>query len=284
MAEKSFLTLSDAQISNELIRLIWRFSNLKEYNNIRIRRITKRRNTHRKSSSTTAQPCYIIHNTDSPIIEENSTYPNISPLISRRKMLSVSLLNIEIHKQPKNVYTTEQYSCISSTFISLLEAYQGTSWVKYDEFQSLVHSALIKQFFLDCYTCDHSFWSLIIDPISNKPWVDIELFKTCLENLQESHNWNLFSPKKINKKKKNLWQIQKYLFFFSFIQKTAGDELDRDQLMEALSMADKAAKYQIVMLSDIIFQKLNESEGCMVKYINFEQFKSLIVEKKESDF
>ncbi|CAG9331004.1 unnamed protein product [Blepharisma stoltei] len=274
-----FLTMNDTQILNELCWLVWRFSNSKENNNIRVRKPTKRRTNHRKSLSFTT-PLYLMQQqTDS---SETLDFPLKT---SHKKLFSISLTDIHIQKQPKHIiYTPQQYSCIKSTFISLLEKYQGTTWVKYNEFQSLIHSVLVKQFFLDCFTFDHSFWALLIEPISSKQWIDAELFKSCLENVQESHNWNLFSPRKSSKKKKTLLQTQKYLFFFSFIEKTAGNELNKENLMEALTMANKEAKYQTDLLLDLIFHKLNESQNYHIKFVNFEQYKEFISGKNEFEF
>lgn len=180
-------TLSDnthnIQTLIQLKKLISRFANLKEYNCIRARRFTRRR-TYRRKSSSVSDPAF-IHSDVNKSVDLTMALTNRKP---KRNNLSLSISEISFQKHLDNIYTEKQYSLISISFISLIEKYKATSWVKIQSNEHLAHIVIIKQFFLDCFVCENSFWTFLIDPMFETTWIDLSLFIKCLENIQERNN------------------------------------------------------------------------------------------------
>lgn len=60
-----------------------------------------------------------------------------------------------------------------------------------------------------------------------------------------------------------------------------GEELNKDGLIEVISLSDKVAKHHLEMLANIFISKTCESLGCVVDRITFEQYKSIIINKRD---
>lgn len=120
-----------------------------------------------------------------------------------------------ISKTPKGKVSSisiDQLILLKNVFEKIGENYSQTSLTRYETEREISISA-IKQFWIDCFICDHRLMHLLMQTISDKKWVKCEDFIKCFENFQTDLMYNA-SPSKnqfdVNKKKKDL-EIKKLL-------------------------------------------------------------------------
>ncbi len=113
---------------------------------------------------------------------------------------------------PLSAYSNNVELCetIERVFERLIEQYSGTSWCK-DEKEPVLHAVALKQFWLDCYTSDQNFLSLLTESISNKPWINVEGIYNSIEAAQRLSAFNIFPLKRYDKKLQKNFLIQKLL-------------------------------------------------------------------------
>jgi hypothetical protein len=120
------------------------------------------------------------------------------PEESEKQRLPISILV----KNPELCQTTE------NVFNCLIEKYRGSSWTKEGKF---LHVAAFKQFCLDCFTFDTTFFKLLLDGVNSKLWISVEGFFKAVESVQRSSSHHFLSFKRYEKKSQKKFLIQKML-------------------------------------------------------------------------
>ena len=142
--------------------------------------------------------------------------------------------------------------------------------------------AAVKQFFLDCYACDAKFFTLVLEPIKGRDWVNSEQFVKCFEGIHNGSNWKFFSVKKIKlDEKDNLMRLKLickgYLVFYCVVMFEKEDDLDREALKKALNMVEKHTNVHLEMLADLYLSKVREAKPYGPSKISFQDYYNIIV-------
>jgi len=107
-------------------------------------------------------------------------------------------------------YEIEGSLLIKNVFNKLFENYRFTQWAQND-MEKKCSPLIIKQFFLDCFIYQSSFFYTISLPILNKDWVSCEEFQECFENIQSPNTSFLPTKNRVIPKKKENFTIQKLI-------------------------------------------------------------------------
>ncbi|OMJ78920.1 hypothetical protein SteCoe_21192 [Stentor coeruleus] len=178
----------------------------------------------------------------------------------------------------KSVYSKniDLRETVESIFEKLISQYTPTSWCKLEN-KSLLHIAALKQFWFDCCLCDQSFYSLLLDSLPNKVWINVQGFFKSMVSAQKVSAFNIFSLKRYDKKVQKRFLVQKMLFFFCCIQYDFGSGLTKEQLFKVLVMANKKEKTQVMMLVDWFISEANTQRGSNQDFIKFHEFSPLAI-------
>ncbi|OMJ73529.1 hypothetical protein SteCoe_27751 [Stentor coeruleus] len=165
---------------------------------------------------------------------------------------------------------------VESIFEKLISQYSSTSWCKLEN-KSLLHIAALKQFWFDCCLCDQKFYTLLLDSLPNKVWINAQGFFKSMAAAQKVSAFNVFSLKRYDKKVQKCFSVQKMLYFFCCVQYDFGSGLTKDQLFKVLVMANKKEKTQIMMQVDWFISAANTQRGFNQDFIKFYEFSALAI-------
>ncbi|CAG9311242.1 unnamed protein product [Blepharisma stoltei] len=177
-----------------------------------------------------------------------------------------------IHNLTDRYYSIDQCWTIDLVFSEIYSNYKKTTYVRSLSGDQEVHIVAIRQFFLDCYVCDQFFLNMLMSPISNLIWVKNEDFFKAIEGANKNSPYFL-SIKKFGKERKRIFQLQRMLFFFCFVEYETGKNLGRESLLKVLDMVERRIKPQLEMWVDLIMKKAQRPK----EKLSFEDFKSIII-------
>ncbi|CAG9331418.1 unnamed protein product [Blepharisma stoltei] len=261
----------DSQILTKLLQLISKNHTLSKLLNKHSNKSKKvRRTIHRKSSSLADLNCPV----DTKIsVDMDMTFSVLTETCKNRFKLEEFSNSKTFHNRSPSLYSLDQYWTMDIIFHSLIDKYKTTSWTRDNKGEPEAHRVIVKQLWLDCYASDSHFWSLLTDPIEGLIWVNSDNFIKCLENLQESSSWNIFTPKIFAKKNKKSLRVQRQLFFFLLIQSENQADLNKEALIQVFDMSEKSAKHHLEMLANMMLKKCGEN----VEKISFQKFLDIII-------
>lgn len=118
---------------------------------------------------------------------------------SRRKTTPNSAKKFPLlTSQPRNsFYEIEASLSIKNVFNKLFDSYQPSQWTN-NELEKQCSPLIIKQFFLDCYVGELSFFKALCQPLENKNWISCEDFHESFESIQSRDNRFLVKKNRVN--------------------------------------------------------------------------------------
>lgn len=69
------------------------------------------------------------------------------------------------------------------------------------------------------------------------------------------------------------------LVFFRIKQLETGDDLTRENLVQALKMSDRAPKHHLEMLANLMIKKCNEFRAKISTKISFKEYEKMIINR-----
>lgn len=131
---------------------------------------------------------------------------------SRRKTTPSSAKKIpNLTSQARtSCYEIEASLLIKNVFNKLFSSYQSSEWTN-NELEKQCSPLIIKQFFLDCFVGEASFFKALCRPIEKKNWVSCEDFQECFDSIQLRDKRFLMQKNRVNGEKNEDSYVQKLI-------------------------------------------------------------------------
>jgi hypothetical protein len=139
---------------------------------------------------------------------------------------------------------------------------------------------IIKQFFLDHYVADSTFFNTLVAPLKGKTWINSDDFLLSMIAVQVKGGNTV--KNRIIRKNEGQWSTQQmlckvYAVFFNVIRFMDGEEVGRDGLERMAGMMYNKSRPQVQNFVDGILLRVNDSKKGHVVKLSCNDFFKIIV-------